>query len=151
MKKIGQYLLTLTTLLVFVISSEASPESSGFDSTKTYKQIVQNRSDAEVREAISKLSKHYHRNQAAGETSVEFDRELILEAIPIIIDHMDDADKEWATTVFYVLASIQSDCPAPKKEPWQDWWEQKQNGERINWTIRFASAPEERKVSNKAD
>lgn len=97
------------------------------------------------------LSKRYQNDLAAGRISSETNRELVLEAIPIIIDHMDDTDKEWAIKVFYVLASLQTDCPAPKKEYWQNWWKRKQDGERINWTIRFIPSTKEKAGLNKAE
>lgn len=138
-------LLTVIALLVLVMGGEASPEGSEFDSTEAYEQIVQNRSEVEVRNAISKLSEHYQEELAAGRISSESNRKLVVKAIPIIIEHMDDTDKEWAMTVFYVLASLQTECPPPKKESWQKWWKRKQEGEGIKWSIPFV--PETRKPS----
>jgi hypothetical protein len=122
-------------LLVIVTCSEASAEESEFDSAEAYRQIIRSKSRADVVAAIESLSEHYQKDLAAGEISSESDHELLLEAIPIIIDHMDDRDKELAINVFNVLASLQTDCPAPRKAYWQDWWKRKQAGERINWTI----------------
>lgn len=91
---------------------------------------------------------HYQEELEAGRISSESNQALVLDAIPIIIDSMDDTDKEWAIKVFDVLASIQTDCQPPKKEHWQDWWKRKQDGEAINWTIRFSPGANEEAGSN---
>lgn len=143
MKTEFQLLMAFEVLLVSVFFSNARAEDSVSDSTEVYQKIVRNESDLEVRNAIAKLSGHYQADLEAGRISVESDRELILQAIPIIIDQMDDADKEFAIQVFKVLASIQADCPAPRKKYWQDWWNRKQAGERIIWAIQFTPDTEE--------
>jgi len=129
----------LAVISFFGICDEAKCENSEFDSAKAYTQIARDESDAEVRDAVSKLSAHYKKNRADGEILLEPDRDIILKAIPVIIEHMDDADKELANEVFCVLASLQFDCPAPKKEYWQEWWNRKQSGERITWAVQFTA------------
>jgi len=137
-------------LLGIAICTEVSAEESEFDSAEAYRQIIRSKSRADVVAAIESLSEHYQKNLSAGEISSESDREILLEAIPIIIDHMDDRDMGLAINVFNVLASLQTDCPAPRKEYWQDWWKRKQAGERINWAIRFSPGTKKRTGSNTA-
>lgn len=143
-------LCALALLLGLGNGCGAEGANPDFDSTGAYRQIVRRKSAAEVVEAIERLSEHYQKNLTAGKIYPESDRDLILEAIPVIIDHMDDRDVELAIKVFYVLASIQVDCPAPKKAAWVDWWKRKQNGERIAWAIEFDAGTQEKNGSNKA-